>query len=326
MVPTTTLQAALGKTLDRTDLGSLGTKYEGKVRDNYSAPNGHRFIVTTDRISAFDHVLGTIPFKGQVLTALAAYWFDRTKAVVQNHMISMPDPNVLECVECEPLLVEMVMRSYLTGTTSTSIWTHYKNGSRMFCGHALPDGMKKNQRLPRAILTPATKAPKGQHDVSGSREDILATGNVTAEDFDAAASLAEKLFAAGQAMCRERGLILVDTKYEFGKTKDGSIVVIDEIHTPDSSRFWMIDSYEARFASGEDPEPLDKDFVRRHYVANGYTGDGPPPPLPDDVRVGAAQRYIEAFERITGKAFEPDLEEPLARIGRKLATFRTALA
>jgi phosphoribosylaminoimidazole-succinocarboxamide synthase len=317
MVDEKTIRAALGKTLDHTDFPSLGKKYEGKVRDNYSRGD-KRFIVVTDRISAFDHVLGTIPFKGQVLNALATYWFDRTKDVVPNHVIATPDPNVLECVECEPLLVEMVMRSYLTGTTSTSIWTHYEKGSRNFCGHALPDGMKKNQRLPKAILTPATKAPKGEHDISGSREDILATGNVTADDFDAAAALAEKLFAAGQKICADRGLILVDTKYEFGKTKDGRIIVIDEIHTPDSSRFWMKDTYEARFASGQDPEPLDKDFVRRHYVGIGYRGDGPPPPLPDDVRVGAAQRYIEAFERITGTTFSPSTEDPIPRIEKNL--------
>ena len=325
MIPESTLRQALSKTLDRTDFTGLGAKYEGKVRDNYSTADGRRFIVVTDRISAFDHVLGTIPFKGQVLNALAAHWFERTKHVVLNHMIGMPDPNVLECVECTPLLVEMVMRSYLTGTTSTSIWTHYEAGSRLFCGHSLPDGMRKNQKLSKPILTPATKAPKGEHDISGSREEILATGNVTAVDFDAAAALAEKLFAAGQAMCAERGLILVDTKYEFGKTKDGRIIVIDEIHTPDSSRFWMMDTYAARFAAGQDPEPLDKDFVRRHYVANGYRGDGQPPPMPDDVRVGAAQRYIEAYERITGSTFTPNLEEPIARI-RKMITSRTASA
>jgi len=317
MVDDAILKAALGKTLDRTDLNGLGTKYEGKVRDNYSQ-GGRRWLVVTDRISAFDHVLGTIPFKGQVLNGLAAYWFDRTKDVVPNHVVSVPDPNVLECIECEPLLVEMVMRSYLTGTTSTSIWTHYEAGERVFCGHPLPDGMRKNQKLPAPILTPATKAPKGQHDVSGSREEILATGHVAAADFDAAAELAAKLFAAGQAACAERGLILVDTKYEFGKTKDGRIVVIDEIHTPDSSRFWMRDTYDERFAAGQDPEPLDKDFVRRYYVGIGYRGDGPPPPLPDDVRVGAAKRYIEAFERITGKPFVPDTEDPLPRIRRNL--------
>ncbi len=320
MIDEKIIRAQLAHTLDATDFSWLGKKYEGKVRDNYSAADNCRFIVVTDRISAFDHVLGTIPFKGQVLNALATHWFDATKNVVPNHVIGTPDPNVLECVECDPLLVEMVMRSYLTGTTSTSIWTHYENGSRLFCGHALPDGMKKNQKLPKAILTPATKAPKGQHDVSGSREEILATGNVSASDFDAAAALAEKLFAAGQAMCAERGLILVDTKYEFGKTKDGRVIVIDEIHTPDSSRFWMMDSYTARFEAAQDPEPLDKDFVRRHYVAIGYRGDGPPPVLPDDVRVGAAQRYIEAFERITGRAFVPNTEEPIARIEKNLTS------
>ena len=317
MVDETLLRQGLTRTLDGTNFRSLGTRYEGKVRDNYTK-DGKRLIVVTDRISAFDHVLGTLPLKGQVLNALAAYWFGRTKELVPNHMLSMPDPNVLECIECEPLLVEMVVRSYVTGTTSTSIWTHYENGSRVFCGHALPDGLKKNQRLPAPILTPATKAPKGEHDISGSREDILKTGLVKAEDFDAAAALAMKLFAAGQAACAERGLILVDTKYEFGKTKDGKILVIDEIHTPDSSRFWMADTYAQRFAEGLDPEPLDKDFVRRHYISIGYRGDGPPPPIPDEVRVGASKRYIEAYERITGTAFVPNMEEPLARIRKNL--------
>lgn len=324
MVDDKTLRDALDKTLDRTDFPGLGTKYEGKVRDNYTHGD-RRFLVVTDRISAFDHVLGTVPFKGQVLNGLAAYWFERTRAVVPNHMLSMPDPNVLECVECEPLLVEMVMRSYLTGTTSTSIWTHYERGSRSFCGHALPDGMRRNQRLAKPILTPATKAPKGEHDVSGSREEILATGHVSAADFDAAAALAEKLFAAGQAMCAERGLILVDTKYEFGKTRDGRIIVIDEIHTPDSSRFWLKETYDARFAAGQDPEPLDKDFVRRAYIAMGYRGDGPPPAMPDEVRLGAARRYIEAYERITGAAFTPNVEVPAPRIEKNVRA-RTASA
>ncbi len=318
MVDSAVLRELLPRTLEGTNFAALGARYEGKVRDNYSTKDGRRFLVVTDRISAFDHVLGTIPLKGQVLNGMAAWWFEKTKHVVPNHVIAVPDPNVLECVDCEPLLVEMVVRSYLTGTTSTSIWTHYEKGSRSFCGHALPDGMKKHQKLPAPILTPATKAPKGEHDISGSREDILATGNVTAADFDAAAVLAMKLFAAGQALAAERGLILVDTKYEFGKTKDGRIIVIDEIHTPDSSRYWMKDSYEARFAAGQDPDPLDKDFVRRHYLTIGYKGDGPPPPMPDDVRVGAAQRYIEAYERITGQSFVPNTEDPLPRIERNL--------
>ncbi len=318
MIDDATLRAALGKTLSATDFQGLGAKYEGKVRDNYTTADGRRFIVVTDRISAFDRVLGTLPFKGQVLNRLAAWWFDKTRDVASNHVIGVPDPNVLECVECTPILVEMVMRAYVTGTTSTSIWVHYEKGARVFCGHVLPEGLKKNQRLPAPILTPTTKAPKGEHDVSGSREEILATGKVTAEDFDAAAAIAARLFAVGQKMCAARGLILVDTKYEFGKTKDGKVVVIDEIHTPDSSRFWMANTYEERFGKGEDPEPLDKDFVRRHFTKMGYRGDGPPPEIPDDVRIGASKRYLEAYERITGEDFRPDTDPPLPRIAKNL--------
>ncbi len=313
-----TVRDALPFALAETEFPELGVKYEGKVRDNYSQPDHTRLLVATDRISAFDHVLGTVPFKGQVLTRLSAYWFELTKSVVPNHFLGLPDPQVLRCVECQPIMAEMVVRAYLTGTTSTSIWTAYEKGARTFCGYALPDGMKKNQKLARPILTPATKAPKGEHDVSGSRADILATGHVSAADFDGAAALAMKLFDAGQRACEERGLILVDTKYELGKTRDGKIIVIDEIHTPDSSRFWMRSTYEERFASGFDPEPLDKDFVRRYYTGIGYKGDGPPPPLPDDVRVGAALRYIEAFERITGESFVPDTAPPAARIRKNL--------
>jgi phosphoribosylaminoimidazole-succinocarboxamide synthase len=322
MVDDALLAANLGNTLGATDLRALGAKYEGKVRDNYTTADGRRFIVVTDRISAFDRVLGTIPFKGQVLNRLAAWWFEKTRDVAKNHLVRVPDPNVLECVECTPILCEFVVRAYVTGSTSTSIWTHYEKGARVFCGHVLPDGMKKNQKLPAPILTPATKAPKGEHDISGSREEILATKNVTPEDFDAAAAIAMRLFAAGRRSCAERGLVLVDTKYELGKTKGGEVVVIDEIHTPDSSRFWMADTYETRFARGEDPEPLDKDFVRRYFTKLGYKGDGEPPPLPDDVRIGAAKRYIDAFEKITGTAFVPDTAPPLARIAKNLGEHR----
>jgi phosphoribosylaminoimidazole-succinocarboxamide synthase len=318
MVDQATLRAALPHCLERTDFASLGLKYEGKVRDNYSTRDGRRFIVVTDRISAFDRVLGTVPFKGQVLNRLAAWWFARTAGVAPNHVVRAPDPNVLECVECTPILAEMVVRAYATGTTSTSLWTHYARGARVFCGHELPDGLKKHQRLPEPIITPTTKAPKGEHDVSGSREEILATGLVSARDFDEASEAAMRLFAAGQRVCAERALILVDTKYEFGRDKSGKLLVIDEIHTPDSSRFWQAATYEARFRAGQDPEPLDKDFVRRWYNDRGYMGDGSPPPLPDDVRVGAAERYIAAYEQITGEAFVPDTSPPLARIANHL--------
>lgn len=319
MVADSVLHAQLAQTLAATDLPGLGERYVGKVRDNYSG-SGRRFIVVTDRISAFDRVLGTIPFKGQVLNRLAAWWFERTKDVAKNHVIRVPDPNVLECIDCTPLPVEMVMRAYITGSTSTSMWTHYAAGKRQFCGHQLPEGLVKNQRLAAPLLTPATKAPMGEHDVSSSRAEILASGKITAADFDRAAEIAQALFAAGQKLCAARGLILVDTKYELGKTKDGEIIVIDEIHTPDSSRFWIEASYADRMTQGLDPEPLDKDFVRRHYTALGYSGDGEPPPLPDDVRVGAAKRYIEAYERITGESFEPNTEPPLGRIAKNLSS------
>ena len=312
------LRKALGRTLASTSLEALGDKYEGKVRDNYTTKDGRRFIVVTDRISAFDRVIGTLPLKGQVLNRVAAFWFERTAQIAPNHVLRVPDPNVLEARECTPLAVEMVMRSYVTGVTSTSIWTHYSQGKREFCGHRLPDGLRKNQRLPAPILTPSTKAAKGDHDVSASRAEILAMGAVSAADFDAAAAIAEALFAYGQRWCAERGLILVDTKYEFGKDKEGRVVVIDEIHTPDSSRFWFSRSYDERFAKGEEPESFDKEYVRRWLAGQGFKGDGPIPTLPDEVRVEAARRYVEAYETITGQSFEPDLEDPSVRIPRNL--------
>jgi phosphoribosylaminoimidazole-succinocarboxamide synthase len=312
------LRQALGHTLSSTALDALGTKYEGKVRDNYSTADGRRFIVVTDRISAFDRVIGTLPLKGQVLNRLAAFWFERTAEVAPNHVIRVPDPNVLEARECTPLPVEMVMRAYVTGVTSTSIWTHYAAGKREFCGHRLPDGLKKNQKLPAPILTPSTKAAKGDHDISASRDEILAMGAISAADFDAAAAMAEALFSYGQRWCAERGLILVDTKYEFGKDKDGRIVIIDEIHTPDSSRFWFAKSYGERFAKGEEPESFDKEYVRRWLAGQGFKGDGAIPAIPDEVRIEAARRYVEAYETITGQTFEPDLEEPTARMARNL--------
>jgi phosphoribosylaminoimidazole-succinocarboxamide synthase len=309
-----TIRRALAHPLERTDFPTLGKKYEGKVRDNYSAPDGRRFIITTDRISAFDRVLGTLPLKGQILNRVAAWWFEKTRDVAPNHLLSVPDPNVIVARECQPLGVEMVVRAYLTGTTSTSIWVHYARGEREFCGHRLPDGLKKHQALPEPILTPSTKAEKGGHDVSASREHILELTGMPAADFDRAAEIAMALFSFGQKLCAERGLILVDTKYELGKTRDGQILVIDEIHTPDSSRFWFSDSYGARFHAGQDPESFDKEYVRRFLVEHGFRGDGPIPPIPDEVRVEATRRYIAAVEQITGEAFQPTLEDPIARI------------
>jgi phosphoribosylaminoimidazole-succinocarboxamide synthase len=210
------------------------------------------------------------------------------------------------------------MRAYLTGVTSTSIWSHYQRGLRQFCGHDLPDGMVKNQRLERALLTPSTKAEKGAHDRSVSRAEILELGALGAAEFDEAAAMCARVFAFGQQEALRRGLILVDTKYEIGRRPDGSLCFIDEIHTPDSSRYWYADDYQSRFDQGLEPRGLDKEYVRRSLVEQGYRGDGPPPTLTDEVRVEAARRYIEVCELITGRPFVPDTTEPTARIRRNL--------
>jgi phosphoribosylaminoimidazole-succinocarboxamide synthase len=311
--------SALPNVLERTNFESLGERYEGKVRDNYVTDDGRRIIVATDRISAFDRVLGTLPLKGQLLTACARWWFENTSDVAPNHLLSVPDPNVTIVRECRALPVEMVVRAYLTGTTSTSIWVHYEKGVREFCGHKLPDGMRKHERLPKPLLTPSTKAEGGAHDVSASREEVLRLTKMSSEDFDAAAAMAMALFARGQKLCRERGLILVDTKYEFGKTPEGDLVVIDEIHTPDSSRFWFADTYQDRFESGVDPESFDKEYVRRWLLSRGFRGNGPAPHIPEEIKIEAALRYVQAVEKITGVAFRPHLSaEPVGRIARNL--------
>lgn len=311
-----TVERALDHPLERTDL-PLGQKYEGKVRDNY-IDGDRRILVTTDRISAFDRVLGTLPLKGQILNHVAHFWFQHTGHLVENHVLEVPDPNVVVARQCELLPVEMVVRAYLTGTTDTSIWVHYERGARSFCGHRLPEGLRQHERLPEILVTPSTKAAKGSHDVSASKAEILELTKMPEQDFDTAERLALTLFREGQRHCAERGLILVDTKYEFGKTPEGRIVVVDEIHTPDSSRFWFSDSYEQRFSQGLAPESFDKEYVRRFLAERGFRGDGELPKIPDEVKVEAILRYIEAVERITGVNFVPNLEEPQARIRRNL--------
>jgi phosphoribosylaminoimidazole-succinocarboxamide synthase len=305
------------RTLEGTDFTGLGRREEGKVRDSYVREN-ERTIVVTDRVSCFDVVVGTLPFKGQVLNQLATFWFERTADLAPNHLLSVPDPCVSVVRELAPMQVEFVMRGYLTGSSPTSIWTAYERGAREYCGHHLPDGMRAHEPLLEPLLTPTTKAPKGQHDELTSREEILANGTLSEETYDAAARLAHTLFAEGQRWAESRGLILVDTKYEIARQPDGSLVVVDEIHTPDSSRYWYRDRYERAIAEGRTPEALDKEYVRRWLGEQGYRGDGPPPQLPIDVRCEASRRYIEAFEQITGREFAPDTEEPKARIARNL--------
>ncbi len=318
MVSKEKLTAGLKRTLYKTEFSGFDNRMQGKVRDSY-VRDGRRFIITTDRISAFDRVLGTLPFKGQILNRVAAFWFEQTRERVPNHMVGTPDPQVMEVLDCTPMPVEMVVRAYLTGSTSTSIWTHYKNGVRVFCGNEIPDGMRKHEKLSAPILTPSTKAEEGDHDVSVSREEILAMGKISAEEFDTIAKFSFELFDFGQKHCAERGLILVDTKYEFGKTPDGRIVVIDEVHTPDSSRFWQAATYAERLDAGQDPQGLDKEYVRVWLKKEqGFTGDGDIPPIPDEVRVEAASRYIQACQQITGESFEPNEEDPMQRIAANL--------
>ncbi|ACY16342.1 phosphoribosylaminoimidazolesuccinocarboxamide synthase [Haliangium ochraceum] len=317
------LREQLAHTLERTDFPALGEKHPGKVRDSY-VRGDQRTIVVTDRLSAFDRVLGTIPYKGQVLNQLAAYWFEETADIAPNHVVRVPDPNVMVVREVTPLRAEFVVRSYLTGVTSTSIWRAYESGARTFCGHALPEGMHKNQPLPEPILTPSTKAPQGEHDISVSREELLASGVITEEHFDRAGEIAMKLFAFGQQRAAERGLILADTKYEMGVAKNAAgedeILVIDEIHTPDSSRYWHAEDFETRVKAGQEPRSLDKEYVRRWLAEErDYRGDGEPPTLPDEVRLEAARRYIATYELVTGQPFAPDPAPPAQRIAQTLA-------
>jgi len=305
------------RTLVRTDLPALGRRIEGKVRDCY-VDGERRFIVVTDRVSCFDVVVETLPFKGQVLNQMAAFWLERTRELAPNHLVSVPDPNVSLVRECRPLPIEFVVRGYLTGSSPTSIWTAYEKGERVYCGHRLPEGLSRHERLPEPLLTPTTKAEKGDHDELTSRDELCARGVVSPERYDEAERLCRRLFEDGQRWAESRGLLLVDTKYELAEGADGALVVIDEIHTPDSSRYWYRDGYERALSQGGSPEALDKEYVRRWLVEQGWRGEGEPPRIPVDVRVEASRRYVEAYEQITGRAFEPDREPPLPRIRRNL--------
>lgn len=309
----------LSRTLERTEF-SFGQRVAGKVRDSYVVGD-QRILVVSDRISAFDHILGTVPFKGQILNQTAAHWFALSADIAPNHVVAVVDPSVTVAKQCTPLKAEFVMRGYLTGTTSTSIWQSYERGDRVFCGHSLPNGLTKNQRLDNAILTPTTKGDAGAHDQNMSKEEIISGGWVERSLFERAEEIAHRLFAFGQSEARKRGLILVDTKYEMG-VLDGEVVVIDEIHTPDSSRYWWADDYDDRWSNGQEPRSIDKEYVRKWMVAeHGYRGDGPPPPLSDEVRIEASLRYMENYKLITGKDFVPNTEEPTRRINDNVQAF-----
>lgn len=298
------LHAALAMTLTTTDLAFLGPKRSGKVRDIYEQAD-HLILVTTDRLSAFDRILGSVPYKGQVLNQLAAFWFRQTQDIIQNHLVAVPDPNVTIARRCQPLPVEVVVRGYITGVTSTALWYRYSQGERTIYGIAFPDGLHKNDPLPTPIITPTTKASDGGHDERITSAEVVAMGLVPARQWEEICAAAIALFQRGQAIAQRAGLILVDTKYEFGVTEAGQVFLIDEVHTPDSSRFWLADSYVDRHARGEEPENFDKEFIRLYYADHGYRGEGEPFPMPDALRVAAAQRYIRTYELVTGDPFTP---------------------
>ena len=296
---------AIPNCLTTTDL-PLKAKYAGKVRDTYETGDGRLLLVTTDRQSGFDRLLGAIPFKGQVLNRTSLYWFEQTRGIVGNHVIASPHANALIARKCTVLPIEFVVRGYMTGSTDTAIWTQYQKGVRNYCGHALPEGMKKNEPLPRNIVTPTTK--ETTHDRPVTPKEIVDEGWLTAEQWEFASAKTLELFAFGQKIAASRGLILVDTKYEFGVASDGEILLIDEIHTPDSSRYWLADSYAQRLAAGKEPNMIDKEFFRLWFRerCDPYK-DAVLPTPPDDLIAELASRYIQLFEKITGAAFEPDL-------------------
>jgi phosphoribosylaminoimidazole-succinocarboxamide synthase len=259
--------------------------------------------VTTDRLSAFDRIIASVPHKGQVLNQLSAWWFEQTRDVVANHALATPDPNVLVARAATPLPVEVIVRGHITGVTDTALWTRYAAGERTVYGHRFPDGLRKNTPLPEPIVTPTTKGEAGAHDEPLSPADVTARGLVDPELWDRVQTAALGLFRRGAARGAEVGLVLADTKFEFGLAADGDLLLIDEALTPDSSRWWVAATYDERLAAGEEPESLDKEVVRRALAAAGYTGEGAVPRLDDDVWAATSRRYVDAYERLTGTAF-----------------------
>jgi len=287
-------------------------KYVGKVRDNYILKD-KRIIITTDRISCFDKVIGALPFKGQILNQMADFWFKKTRSIVPNHIIDIPDPNVMVVKECRPFPVEVIVRGYITG----SLWREYEKGTRDIYGIKFENNLIKNQKFDTPIITPTTKAGHGEHDMPLSEEEILKKGLVPKDTWEKLKDLSLRLFQKGTEIAGENNLILVDTKYEFGEL-NGKIVLMDEIHTPDSSRFWYADSYASLFNDGKPQKQLDKEFVRQWLIKKAWTGDSPMPKIPEDIKVQAVERYIEVFETVTGKEFETREEQIHNRIETNL--------
>lgn len=313
----------LTRVLTEARIPELPNPYFGKVRDCYDLPDGTRILISSDRISAFDRILAAIPYKGQVLTQTAKFWFEATADICANHVVSYPDPNVVIGKRLTILPVEIVVRGYLAGTTGTSVLTLYKQGQRAMYGHTLPDGLRDNQALPAPIITPTSKAFDGGHDEPLTAEDIVSQGLLTQSQWDEVSAKALALFDRGQKMAAERGLILVDTKYEFGTDDAGNILLADEIHTPDSSRYWLASGYDAAFAAGTRPPSFDKDVIRSWVAARCDPYVDEIPEIPAEMIAKTAQIYIDAFEAITGQPFVPDISgaSPLARVRQNLRPY-----
>ena len=283
----------------------LPGKRSGKVRDWYPLPGGRRLLITTDRLSAFDRVLAAVPYKGQVLNQLSAWWFDQTADIVPNHKLAVPDPNALVAQEVAAFPVEVIVRGYITGVTSTALWYRYSLGEREIYGYRFPEGLRKNEPLPEPIITPTTKGGAGEHDERLTCGEVVEKGYLDAATWEEVMTAALAVFKHGQEIARRNGLILVDTKYEFGRSPDGKVILIDEVHTPDSSRFWLAESYEERLRRGEEPENYDKEFIRLEYAGRGYRGEGGAPEMPAELWARAGQRYISVYEKLTGQSFVP---------------------
>ena len=323
MNPETLKTYGVGYALDDATIPELPNHHRGKVRDSYDLGGGRRLLIASDRLSAFDRILTSVPLKGQVLTQTARFWFEKTSDICPNHVLDYPDPNVLLARRLTILPVEIVVRGYLAGTTGTSVLTLYKQGRREMYGARFPEGLRANQELPEPIITPTTKADVGGHDEPLSPAEILERGLLTPAQWETVSDYALRLFERGQAMAWARGLILADTKYELGLDQEGSIVLADEIHTPDSSRYWVSETYQTRFEAGERPESFDKDFVRNWVAARCDPYKDAIPPIPDELVLQTAEVYVRAFETITGQAFQPPAhDEPvLQRIRRNLQRY-----
>jgi phosphoribosylaminoimidazole-succinocarboxamide synthase len=286
----------------------------GKVRDIFVLPDQRRLLVTTDRLSAFDRILTAVPFKGQVLNQLSAFWFENTRDIIPNHMLDVPDPNVMLVRECTPIPVEVIVRGYITGVTSTALWYRYSLGERHIYGYDFPEGLHKNDPLPEPVITPTTKGRAGEHDERLTCAEVVERGLLDAATWEEVQAAALAVFRRGQELAQQGGLILVDTKYEFGHAPDGTVMLIDEVHTPDSSRFWVAETYEARIVQGAEPDNFDKEFLRLWYAERGYRGDGEPPAATEDLIVQVSERYIACYEKLTGQTFVPGSYPAGARI------------